>query len=152
MTATPCSRSLNAGDLDSLLAWYEPDATLVAAPGQLATGTDAIRAALQVLLDMKAQVKLNLTQIIVAGDIAVTYNEWTGVAKVPGADDMKFAGKAMEVCHRQAEAAGASRSTTRRRADSLSRAMGAAVILVPRSLYRLSSALLCRRPTSLTTR
>jgi uncharacterized protein (TIGR02246 family) len=94
---------LNAGDLDSLVALYEPGATLVAAPGQLATGTDAIRAALQPFLDMKAQIKLNVTQTIVAGDIAVTYNEWTGVAKVPGADDMKFAGKAMEVCHRQAD-------------------------------------------------
>jgi uncharacterized protein (TIGR02246 family) len=92
---------VNAGDLESLVALYEPHATLVAVPGQPATGTDAIRAALKPMLDAGMQVNLNVTQTIVAGDIAVTYNDWTGVAKVPGADDMKFAGKAMEVCHRQ---------------------------------------------------
>jgi ketosteroid isomerase-like protein len=68
---------VNEGDLDSLVALYEPDATLVN-PGQLARGTDAIRAALKPLIDAGMKVKLNVTQTIVAGDIAVTYNEWPG--------------------------------------------------------------------------
>jgi uncharacterized protein (TIGR02246 family) len=76
------------------------DATLVS-PGQLATGTDAIRAALKPMIDAGMKVKLNVTQTIVAGDIAVTYNEWTGVSPLPGGDELKFAGKAMEICHRQ---------------------------------------------------
>jgi uncharacterized protein (TIGR02246 family) len=92
---------VNAGDLESLVALYEADATLVAGPGQMATGTDAIRAALKPMIDSGMKVKLNVTQTIVAGDIAVTYNEWTGVLKMPGADEVKMSGKAMEICHRQ---------------------------------------------------
>jgi uncharacterized protein (TIGR02246 family) len=91
---------VNEGDLDSLVALYEPDATLVN-PGQLATGTDAIRAALKPLIDAGMKVKLNVTQTIVAGDIAVTYNEWAGVSPLPGGEELKFAGRAMEICHRQ---------------------------------------------------
>lgn len=37
---------VNAGDLDSLVDLYEPGATLVSAPGQMAVGRDAIREAL----------------------------------------------------------------------------------------------------------
>jgi len=92
---------VNAGDLESLLALYEPDATLVPAPGQVATGTEVIRAALKPMLDAGMQVELNVTQTLVAGDIAVTYNEWTGAAKMPGGVELTMAGKAMEVCHRQ---------------------------------------------------
>jgi uncharacterized protein (TIGR02246 family) len=92
---------VNAGDLESLVALYEPDATLVPAPGQLATGTEAIRAALKPMLDTGMKVKLNVTKTLVAGDIAVTYNEWSGVAKMPGGEELAMAGKAMEVCHRQ---------------------------------------------------
>ena len=33
------AQALNAGDLESLLALYEPEATLVAQPGATATGT-----------------------------------------------------------------------------------------------------------------
>jgi uncharacterized protein (TIGR02246 family) len=91
---------VNAGDLDSLVALYVPDVTLVN-PGQLATGADAIRAALKPLIDAGMKVKLNVTQTIVAGDIAVTYDEWAGVSPLPGGEELKFAGKAMEVCHRQ---------------------------------------------------
>ena len=94
-------KHVNAGELDLLVALYEPDATLAAAPGQLAAGTDAIRAALKPMLDAGMKLKLNVTQTIVAGDVAVTYNEWTGVAPLPGGEGLKLAGKAMEICHRQ---------------------------------------------------
>ena len=39
-----------AGDLDALIALYEADATLVARPGEVVTGTDAIREDLSALL------------------------------------------------------------------------------------------------------
>jgi hypothetical protein len=45
---------------------------------------------------MGTQIKLHVTQTIVAGDIAVTYNDWTGKA-----GEIEMAGKAMEICLRQ---------------------------------------------------
>ncbi len=92
---------VNAGDLDSLVDLYEPTATLLPAPGQEATGHDAIRAGLKGFLDGKAQVKLNVTQTILAGDTAVTYNDWTGVMTGPDGAKIEMAGKAIEVCRRQ---------------------------------------------------
>lgn len=89
---------VNEGNIDALVDLYEPEATLVSAPGQLASGREAIRAALGPLLSMGMKVKLNVTQTIVAGDIAVTYNDWTGKA-----GEVELAGKAMEICRKQAD-------------------------------------------------
>ena len=101
---TLCSKKyVNAGDLDSLVDLYEPTATLLAAPGQGATGHDAIRAGLKGFLDGKAVVKLNVTQTITAGDTAVTYNDWTGVMTGPDGAKIEMPGKAIEVCRRQAD-------------------------------------------------
>src|SRR4051812_16567427 len=93
---------VNAGDLDSLVDLYEPDATLVFAPGQTAVGRDAIRATLGPMLEAKAQVKLSVSQTLMAGDIAATYNEWSGTMSA-GGQEVKMEGKAIEICHRQAD-------------------------------------------------
>ncbi len=92
---------VNEGNLEALVDLYEPGATLIPAPGQVAAGTEAIRSALKPMLDAGLQVKLTVTQTIMSSDIAATYNDWTGVAKGPAGDEMKFSGKAIEICHRQ---------------------------------------------------
>lgn len=89
---------VNEGDIDSLVDLYEPDAVLIPAPGQTAAGHDAIRAALVPLISMGAKMKLNVTQTITAGDIAVTYNDWSGKA-----GEVELSGKAMEISRRQAD-------------------------------------------------
>jgi uncharacterized protein (TIGR02246 family) len=91
---------VNSGDIDALVDLYEPDATLISAPGSVATGHDQIRTALSGLLAANAQLKLNVTQTIVSGDIAATYNEWSGTMS-PGGQTMDIKGKAIEICHRQ---------------------------------------------------
>jgi uncharacterized protein (TIGR02246 family) len=93
---------VNAGDLDSLVDLYEEDATLVSAPGQMAVGHEAIRAALGQLLAANAQLTLKVTHTLVCGDIAATYNEWSGTMS-PGGQKMELQGKAIEICHRQAD-------------------------------------------------
>ena len=106
-TAEECDalfeKFVNEGNLDALVDLYEPEATLVPAPGQVATGTDAIRAALKPMLDAGMQVNLNVTHTFASGDIAACYNDWSGVAKGPNGEEMKFSGKAIEICHRQAD-------------------------------------------------
>jgi len=92
---------VNEGNLEALVDLYEPEATLIPAPGQVAVGTEAICSALKPFLDAGAKVKLNVTHTFMAGSIAATYNDWSGVAKGPSGEEMKFAGKAIEICHRQ---------------------------------------------------
>lgn len=92
---------VNAGDLDSLVDLYEPGAALSVAPGEVATGHNEIRAALKGFIDAKAQVKLNVTQTILSGDVAATYNDWSGVMTGPDGKPIEMAGKAIEVCRRQ---------------------------------------------------
>ena len=53
------------------------------------------------MFDAGLKVKCNVTQTLIGGDIAATYNDWTGTAKGPNGEEMSFSGKAIEVCHRQ---------------------------------------------------
>lgn len=87
---------LNEGNLDALVDIYEPEATLLPAPGQVATGHAAIRETLGQLISLGAKLKLTVTQTVVAGDIAVTYNDWSGQA-----GEMQLKGRAMEITRRQ---------------------------------------------------
>jgi ketosteroid isomerase-like protein len=51
--------SFNAGDLDSLMELYEPDAALIAQPGSIAHGSEQARAALQGFLALKGRIRLD---------------------------------------------------------------------------------------------
>jgi uncharacterized protein (TIGR02246 family) len=95
-------RHVNAGDLDALVALYEPDATLVAAPGERAVGHAAIREALAPLLAAKARITMHVVRVERAGDdLAALYNDWTSRATGPDGTAVEMAGKAVEVVRRQ---------------------------------------------------
>jgi uncharacterized protein (TIGR02246 family) len=94
-------KCVNEGNLEALVDLYERQATLCIPPGQVAVGTEAIRTALKTMFDIGFQVKCNVTQTFTAGDIAATYNDWTGTAKGSNGEEITFSGKAIEICHRQ---------------------------------------------------
>src|SRR5206468_7279087 len=102
-------KALNAGDLEGLVALYEPDATLIPQPGQEAKGRDAIRQALAPMLAGKAQIDLKVERTVRSGeDLAATYGVWTMKA-----GDQEMSGKTIEVVRRQpVSARGCSSSTT----------------------------------------
>src|SRR6266542_5222304 len=90
-------KALNSGDLDGLVALYEPDATLIPQPGQEAKGRDAIREALSPLVGGGAQIDLKVERTVRSGDdLAATYGVWTMKA-----DDQDLSGKTIEVVRRQ---------------------------------------------------
>ena len=62
-----------AGDLDALIALYEADATLVARPGEVVTGTDAIREDLSALLATQPTFNLEVRKVLQTGDIALSF-------------------------------------------------------------------------------
>jgi ketosteroid isomerase-like protein len=72
----------NAGDVDGLVALYEPDAVLALAPGRLAVGSAAIRAVYADLLADRPRFAGEIRPSIRNGDIAITSTTRTGNATV----------------------------------------------------------------------
>jgi ketosteroid isomerase-like protein len=62
----------NAGDVDGLVALYEPDAVLAFPKGQLTIGTDAIRAVYQQMLAGKPTFTGEPQPALRFGDLALT--------------------------------------------------------------------------------
>lgn len=64
---------LNAGDIDGLVALYEPDAVLALPDGQTATGSDEIRMAYERLLADRPTFEPGVQQpTLRSGDLALT--------------------------------------------------------------------------------
>lgn len=59
------------------MALYEPAASLVPQPGQIATGAEAVREALGGFLALKGTMAAQVRKVIPAGDITLTHAEWT---------------------------------------------------------------------------
>jgi uncharacterized protein (TIGR02246 family) len=70
-------RAFNAGDVEAILALYEPGAVLISA-GQPVIGHDAIRRAYRVSLSTGARMKLDTRSVIESGDgLAVLHGAWS---------------------------------------------------------------------------
>src|SRR5262245_51064725 len=69
-------QAFNAGDIEALMALYEPDAALVPQPGAVAEGTAAIRDSLRWFLDRNGRIKLDTTLVLRVGDLAFLSNRW----------------------------------------------------------------------------
>ena len=94
---------VNAGDLEGVLALYEPGATLVRPEGDV-TGAAAVRAFWSQLLAAKPRVQTQVTKVVRVGDdLAVLYNEWSGSMRGQDGQPTALAGKATEVARRQAD-------------------------------------------------
>jgi len=95
------AKALNAGDLEGLVALYEPQATLMASPGTLVTGSAAIRDALAGLLAAKPSMTLTARTLSEAGDVALVTAAWrlsmTGQDGTPASMN----GQSVEVVRRQ---------------------------------------------------
>ncbi len=95
------SDALNAGQIDALMALYEPGASLVPEPGQLVTGTEAIRRALGAFLAMKPTITVGTRKSIQAGDIALLYSTWSLRGTGPDGKAVTMAGQGTEVVRQQ---------------------------------------------------
>ena len=69
--------TFNAGDIEALMALYEPDAALIPQPGALAEGTAAIRESLRWFLDRRGSITLDTKLVVRVGDLAFLTNRWS---------------------------------------------------------------------------
>ena len=95
-------QAFNAGDIDALVALYEPDAALVPQPGAIAEGQAAIRESLRWFLDRGGQISLETKLVLRVGDLAYLANRWslTG-GTMPDGSPAELAATTAEVARRQ---------------------------------------------------
>jgi uncharacterized protein (TIGR02246 family) len=92
---------VNAGDLDGVVALYEPHATLVTQDAGVVAGRDAIRAYFEGMIALRATIDMGTSRVVPAGeDLAVTHHEWHATMQGPDGA-FELTGKATEVVRRQ---------------------------------------------------
>ena len=95
------AHALNAGDIEAVIKLYEPGACLMPEPGQVVSGTKAVREALGGLLAMKPRIKLDVKKLAETGDIALTSAKWVLEGTGPDGSPVKVEGQSAEVARRQ---------------------------------------------------
>jgi uncharacterized protein (TIGR02246 family) len=95
------TQALNSGDLDALVALYEPQACINPEPGQVATGTQAIREALSGFLAMNPKLTLEVKNLNQTSDIALTTGNWHLSGTGPDGSPVDMRGQSVEVSRRQ---------------------------------------------------
>lgn len=95
------AEALNAGDIDSLVALYEPQAALTPEPGKVVVGASAIREALSGFLAGKPRIALTTKVLAQTGDIALATARWELAGPGPDGKPVTMSGHSAEVCRRQ---------------------------------------------------
>jgi uncharacterized protein (TIGR02246 family) len=96
------SDHVNAGDLEALLALYEPTCAYVDGDGSVLVGHDAIRPNFTRLLAMRPRIDLTVVKVVPAGEgVAMVYSDWRLTAKGADGQPIARAGRAIEVVRRQ---------------------------------------------------
>jgi uncharacterized protein (TIGR02246 family) len=95
------STAFNAGDLDALIALYEPEATLIPQPGEVTRGRNAIRQVLQQFLALKGTMQLQSLYAVNGPGVALLSSRWKLTGIGPDGKPIEMSGKGVEVARRQ---------------------------------------------------
>jgi uncharacterized protein (TIGR02246 family) len=93
--------AFNTGDIEGLMALYEPDCALVGEPGTVASGPVEVRAGLEGLLALKGTAKLITRDVVQVGDLALLSCAWTLDGTGPDGQPISIGGRTAEVARRQ---------------------------------------------------
>jgi uncharacterized protein (TIGR02246 family) len=94
---------LNAGNLDAVMALYEPNASFVPQSGETIVGHDGIRQMMVGLIGMKARLHGRVVKVIPAGDVALLYTDWKGTTLDPSGKTARSRYKAIEIVRLQGD-------------------------------------------------
>jgi uncharacterized protein (TIGR02246 family) len=95
------STAFNAGDLDALMALYEPEATLIPQSGEVMRGRNAIRQILQQFLALKGTMQLQSLYVINGPCVALLSSRWKLTGIGPDDKPIEMSGKGAEVARWQ---------------------------------------------------
>ena len=95
-------QAFNAGDIEALMALYEPDAALVPQPGAVAKSSAAIRESLRWFLDRGGRISLDTKLVLRVGDLAYLANCWSlSGGTMPDGSFAELGATTAEVARRQ---------------------------------------------------
>jgi uncharacterized protein (TIGR02246 family) len=97
------SELLAAGDLDSMVELYEPDATFAPQPGEVVSGHDAIRTALGGFLAVKPRMTGKIEKVLCAGDTALVANRWSLSGTAPDGQPITMGATSADVLRRRSD-------------------------------------------------
>lgn len=93
--------AVNAGDVDALVALFEPDATVIEQSGQQAEGIDSIREHLERLVGLRSTMRIEASRAYRKGDLALLSSHWTATATAPDGTPATMDFHGSELAHRQ---------------------------------------------------
>jgi uncharacterized protein (TIGR02246 family) len=100
-TSEANNAAVAAGDMNSILATFEPNAVMVGQPGMLAVGTPALREAFNHFLALKPKITIVSQDVIQAGDIALHSYTWKMSGKTPDGNPVEQSGLSVVVLRKQ---------------------------------------------------
>jgi uncharacterized protein (TIGR02246 family) len=95
--------AFNSGDLDALLALYEPDAPLVGHTGEVFADPAGRRSYAEGFFTLNPKIDLRTERIIENGDLALVYSPWTATGTDGDGNPVELAGDSVVVLRRQAD-------------------------------------------------
>jgi ketosteroid isomerase-like protein len=93
--------AVNAGDIDRLMALYEPACALLLAPDQLLSGLDAVRGAQLGLLALHGTFRIETRLAVEVGELALLSGAWTFDGTGEDGASVTLGGVTADVARRQ---------------------------------------------------
>ena len=100
-TVNELSSAINRGDVETALKLYEPDAVLMAQPGQLARGSTELRAALEQFTALKPTLRTQAQSVVEVADIALYIGRWTLRGTDPSGRAIAMGGESSDILRKQ---------------------------------------------------
>jgi uncharacterized protein (TIGR02246 family) len=97
------SAAISAGNMDAILATYEPEALLVGGRGMKAVGSPALRKAFEGFLGMSPKITMSNAELLQTGDVALHTYDWSMTGNAPDGSVIEQNGKAVIVLRKQAD-------------------------------------------------
>ena len=93
--------AFNEGNVDGIMALYEPEAALIPQPGQVTRGHAAIRYALQQFLALKGTMQVRSVFVIHGAGVALLRGQWKLTGTGPDGKPVEMVGQSIEVARQQ---------------------------------------------------
>ena len=97
------AQAYNDGNIEDLIALYEPDAVLIPQPGHRAVGRSAIKDSLMDLINLKGIMQIQTLSCLRSGDLALLQASWHLSATGPDGRPMESSARTAEVVRKQSD-------------------------------------------------